>query len=87
MPNDSVRPSGRYRLGCPNCRQQQLVRVARQGFLRSHVFPVLGLYPWQCARCGRHFLVPRRSAGHRHTVEAPEPDDSDSLAGDSLRAG
>ncbi|MFZ0633489.1 MAG: hypothetical protein WBD06_05545 [Acidobacteriaceae bacterium] len=85
MPNS--RSSGRIRLGCPNCRQQQLVRVAREGFFRSHVFPIFGFYPWQCAKCGRQYLVPRRAAGfHQRPVDLLESDSSAAPSIDSVRA-
>lgn len=64
----------RIRLGCPNCRRQQLVRIARRGFLRGHVFPLFGFYPWQCASCNRQYMVPRREAGFHQMAGLAEPD-------------
>jgi hypothetical protein len=63
------------------------MRIARRGFLRSRVLPILGLYPWQCAVCRRQYLVPRRSASYRQTAEAVEPDDSASLPNETLPVG
>lgn len=52
-------------LRCPKCRQEQLSRIARHGFLRNHVFPLFGYYPWECAICRRESLVRKRGGSYR----------------------
>ena len=52
-------------LTCPNCRHQQLARIARRGFLRERLFPIFGFYPWECAMCRRQFLLRKRGAAYR----------------------
>ncbi|HUA96913.1 MAG TPA: hypothetical protein VMA34_01145 [Terracidiphilus sp.] len=35
-------------------------RVARRGFLQKKVYPVLGLYPWECGACREVTMVRKR---------------------------
>jgi ribosomal protein L37AE/L43A len=59
---------------CPQCRQLEMARIARQGFLRERIYPLLGLYPWQCAICGKEAMLRRRGAVIRkpqHVTEEP----------------
>jgi ribosomal protein L37AE/L43A len=53
------------KLQCPNCRQEQLARIARRGFMREHVYTLFGYYPWECAICRREFLIHKRGAAYR----------------------
>jgi ribosomal protein L37AE/L43A len=55
----------KVRLQCPNCRQDQLSRIARRGFLREHVFSLFGYYPWECAICRHEYLIRKRGAAYR----------------------
>jgi hypothetical protein len=64
------------KLQCPNCRQEQLARIARRGFMRKHVYTLFGYYPWECAICRREFLVRKRGAAYRK-VSAPSMPISD----------
>jgi hypothetical protein len=72
----------RMRLQCPNCRQDQLTRIARRGFMRKHVYSLLGYYPWECAICRREYLMRKRGAAYRKVSvptapindRAPSPD-------------
>jgi hypothetical protein len=47
-------------------------RVSRHGFLEKKIYPLFGLYPWECGYCRMVKLFrnrgPRRS--RRHTAEA-----------------
>jgi hypothetical protein len=71
---------------CPRCHEYHLVRIARRGFLRNHIFPFFGLYPWQCAICGKQCLIRKRSAGYRRTSEARERDQPSVSREETLRA-
>jgi DNA-directed RNA polymerase subunit RPC12/RpoP len=53
------------KLRCPNCRHEQLARIARHGFLRKKVFSIFGFYPWECAICRRQFMLWKRGAAYR----------------------
>lgn len=53
------------RLRCPKCRQEQLSRIARFGFLRNHIYPLFGYYPWECAICRRQVLIRKRGGSYR----------------------
>lgn len=53
------------KLQCPNCHQEQLARIARRGFMREHVYPKFGYYPWECAICRREYLIRKRGAAYR----------------------
>lgn len=53
------------KLRCPNCRREQLARIARHGFLRRKLFPVFGFYPWECAICRRQFMLWKRGGAYR----------------------
>lgn len=52
------------KLRCPNCRHVQLARIPRHGFLRKHVLPFFGFYPWECCICRRKFTLRKRAAGY-----------------------
>jgi hypothetical protein len=36
---------------CPHCGDEQMRRLARRGFLQTRIYPLLGLYPWECVAC------------------------------------
>ena len=65
MSRENHKRSGQIKLKCPKCHQDQMARIARHGFLRNHIYPLLGLYPWQCAICGTQRLLRQRRAGYR----------------------
>ena len=73
MPNGKSHRPRPAKLECPNCHEEQLARIARRGFLRNRIYPIFGLYPWQCAICGRQYLIRKRSAGYRQTSEDTDP--------------
>jgi len=50
---------------CPVCGADQLYRMARVGFMRRHVFPLFGYYPWQCKECGGEAMLRKRNRRHR----------------------
>lgn len=52
-------------LRCPKCHQEQLSRIARQGFLRNQIYPIFGFYPWECAICRRETLLRKRGGSYR----------------------
>ncbi|HEX4309765.1 MAG TPA: hypothetical protein VHZ25_07035 [Acidobacteriaceae bacterium] len=37
-----------------------MARISRRGILQTRIFPLLGMYPWQCAICGEEKLLQRR---------------------------
>jgi ribosomal protein L37AE/L43A len=65
LPRESSRKSLRTRLQCPNCGQEHLERIARQGFLSKEVYPLFGFYPWECAICRKEFLIRKRGGSYR----------------------
>jgi hypothetical protein len=58
------------KLQCPNCRQDQLARISRRGFMRKHVYSLFGYYPWECALCRCEFMIRKRGGAYRK-VPAP----------------
>jgi ssDNA-binding Zn-finger/Zn-ribbon topoisomerase 1 len=58
------------KLVCPACGHEQLARIARRGFLRKKLYPILGFYPWECAMCRKEFLIRKRGAGYRRVSSA-----------------
>jgi ribosomal protein L37AE/L43A len=73
------------KLQCPKCKERQMARIARRGFLRVRIFPLVGLFPWQCAMCGTERLRFKRSGltpgprlagqrGDREVAEASRED-------------
>lgn len=69
------RKAMKTRLCCPRCRQDQLARIARRGFLRQRVLPFFGFYPWECAICRKEFLKRKRGAAYRKTRPTPAAGD------------
>lgn len=45
---------------CPNCGNEQMRRLARRGFLQNKVYPLLGLYPWECLACRTSKMIRKR---------------------------
>jgi hypothetical protein len=49
---------------CRKCGSKALRRENRAGFLQMKVFPIFGLYPWECIMCRKvklyrkHFPAP-----------------------------
>jgi hypothetical protein len=50
----------------------EMARIARRGVLREQIYPLLGLYPWQCAICGKELMLRRRGAVIRKPQRVPE---------------
>jgi hypothetical protein len=67
MPTAYSSSRTKTKLKCPKCHQRELARIARRGFLREHVLPLLGYFPWQCGFCGREELIRRRGKTVRRT--------------------
>lgn len=85
MSSNRKRRRSQTKLECPNCHEEQLARIARRGFLRNRIYPLIGLYPWQCAICGRHYLLRKRSTGYRRPAEASERGTQPSPHNDPIR--
>jgi hypothetical protein len=45
---------------CPYCGNEQMRRLARRGFLQNRVYPLLGLFPWECFACRKTRMLRRR---------------------------
>jgi hypothetical protein len=43
-----------------------MARIARRGFWRERILPLLGRYPWLCAICGEEQILRRRGGAIRH---------------------
>lgn len=54
---------------CPICGGDRMYRVARRGFLRRGVFPLVGYYPWQCKDCGNEAMLRKRNRRRKHTSQ------------------
>jgi ssDNA-binding Zn-finger/Zn-ribbon topoisomerase 1 len=67
MKNAHSRHHRRVKLQCPNCHQEQLARISRRGFLRKHVYPMFGYYPWECAICRHEYMIRKRGGAYRKT--------------------
>jgi hypothetical protein len=52
---------------CPNCEHVEMVRTHRRGFMQEHVYPRLGLYPWECPFCREVFLLKSRGRSYRRS--------------------
>ena len=52
---------------CPTCDHMELARVSRHGFLQEHVYPHLGVFPWECAQCRNTFLLKNRGRSYRRS--------------------
>ena len=59
-------------VSCPECGQDALYRCHRKGFLQSRLYPLLGLFPWNCTYCRRSFLLKRRHPRVLHTMSPKE---------------
>jgi hypothetical protein len=45
---------------CPKCNSNSTFRVDRKGFLAKHIYPVFGLFPWECTFCWKIFRAKNR---------------------------
>jgi hypothetical protein len=46
---------------CRKCGSDKLHRAYRTGFLQLKVFPIFGLYPWECIKCRKVGLYRKRN--------------------------
>ena len=53
---------------CPRCESDRFFREERKGFLQTRLFPLLGLYPWECKVCRLSCMHPRR---HQSLASTP----------------
>jgi hypothetical protein len=64
---DPIMPAGapqNVAAHCPGCGCTLIDRMARQGVLDS-LFKLLGLYPFQCRRCGQRFHLSQRDVSQQ----------------------
>lgn len=52
---------------CRVCNHHEFHRARRHGFWQKRVLPLLGIYPWRCAACGKARLL-----RGRHESESSE---------------
>lgn len=60
---------------CPRCGDQALYRLERRGFLQLNVYPLFGVYPWNCISCRQPTFLRLRSpqaAPDRLRAEVPQ---------------
>jgi hypothetical protein len=66
-------------------------RVARRGLLQEKLFPLIGLYPWDCCLCREVRLYRRRlmrvDAVHPDLTKAKKPEQVANKPGGSVPAG
>jgi hypothetical protein len=53
-----------------------MARIARRGFLQTRIYPLLRMYPWQCAICGEEKLLQRRGTATRKNERIEGGDDA-----------
>jgi hypothetical protein len=61
-------PTRRTGMHCKNC-GAPLRRLARKGFLQLKVYPVFGLYPWECPLCRKELMVKKQYVRKRRSVQ------------------
>jgi len=45
---------------CPRCGANGLLRYERHGFFQKKIYPLFGLYPWECYYCRKISLKRQR---------------------------
>lgn len=58
---------------CPKCGTHHMRRLPREGFMQKKVWPLFGLFPWECPICRKLHLMRsrgKRVRGRRHTSES-----------------
>jgi ribosomal protein L40E len=53
---------------CRKCGSSALRRQKRHGFLQLKVFPLFGLYPWECAMCRKVRMYHRKAQMPTETI-------------------
>jgi hypothetical protein len=46
-----------------------MYRRERRGILEKNLFPVFGLYPWQCKGCGAEVMLRKRKRWHKKKTD------------------
>lgn len=64
---------------CRKCGADGLRRENRVGFLQVKIFPLLGLYPWECVICRKVGMYHKQFAESRAHVPLPESRNQGSL--------
>jgi hypothetical protein len=49
---------------CRICGDPSSHRCKRHGFLQKRIYPIFGLYPWECLTCGTVILYRARKEPH-----------------------
>ena len=49
------------RIYCGRCGSDRVYRIQRVGFLREKIFPLFGVYPWECRLCRKDVLLRKRN--------------------------
>jgi hypothetical protein len=76
MPPGYLDRRSKAKVKCPKCKQKEMARISRRGFLQKRIFPLLGMYPWQCAICGEEKLLQRRGTVTRKNERIDGGDDA-----------
>jgi DNA-directed RNA polymerase subunit RPC12/RpoP len=54
-------------LHCDECSSDEVYRIFRRGYFQEKIYPLLGIYPWRCKRCGLRLMM--RERGTREQAE------------------
>jgi predicted RNA-binding Zn-ribbon protein involved in translation (DUF1610 family) len=57
---EGVVPAVQKAVFCQRCGSDRVYRVFREGFLQEKIYPLLGLYPWKCKKCGERIMLRKR---------------------------
>jgi len=58
----------RYAVYCPACGSDRVYRLERKGLVQKTVYPIFGLYPWQCKKCLAEVMLRKRHRLRRKHV-------------------
>jgi hypothetical protein len=58
---------------CPRCGSNRIFRKERMGLFQRRIFPLLGLYPWECRMCRLVCLMRRRYHAVAPSVQETGP--------------
>src|SRR6185312_14107843 len=58
---------------CPRCGGSRIFRKERMGLFQKRIFPLLGLYPWECRLCRLVCLMRRRHQTVVPSVQEASP--------------
>ena len=69
--NTAEANSADERVHCDECGSDEVYRTIRKGYFQEKIYPLFGIYPWRCKKCGLRLMLRKRVLASRQDSTEP----------------